>query len=141
MFMPRDRGFCQLFREKSGLGGGFHGFLRDASANMLAACKGAIYVCMSSSELHTLHQAFRDAGGHWSTFLIWAKHHFTLGRSDYQRMYEPILYGWREGADKRRERLLRGREILAELKQEGRLLPSQDWIEWFDRQLAELQPG
>ena len=81
------------------LGGGFHGFLRDASANMLAACKGAIYVCMSSSELHTLHQAFRDAGGHWSTFLIWAKHHFTLGRSDYQRMYEPILYGWREGAD------------------------------------------
>jgi len=49
--------------------------------------------------LHTLHQAFTDAGGHWSTFVIWAKHHFTLGRSDYQRMYEPILYGWREGVD------------------------------------------
>jgi DNA modification methylase len=81
------------------LGGGFQEFLREASANMLAACKGAIYMCMSSSELHTLQQAFRDAGGHWSTFLIWAKHHFTLGRSDYQRMYEPILYGWREGAD------------------------------------------
>ena len=32
-----------------------------------------------------------DAGGHWSTFVIWAKHHFTLGRSDYQRQYEPIL--------------------------------------------------
>jgi DNA modification methylase len=81
------------------LGGGFQEFLCEASANMLAACKGAIYMCMSSSELHTLHQAFRDAGGHWSTFLIWAKHHFTLGRSDYQRMYEPILYGWRKGAD------------------------------------------
>jgi hypothetical protein len=52
---------------------------------------------MSLSELHTLHQAFADAGGHWSTFVIWAKHHFTLGRSDYQRMYEPILYGWRKG--------------------------------------------
>ncbi len=37
------------------------------------------------------------AGGHWSTFVIWAKHHVTLGRSDYQRQYEPILYGWREG--------------------------------------------
>jgi DNA modification methylase len=49
---------------------------------------------MSSSELHTLYRAFTDAGGHWSTFLIWAKHHFTLGRSDYQRQYEPILYGW-----------------------------------------------
>jgi DNA modification methylase len=79
------------------LGGKFHDFLRDASANMLAVCKGAVYICMSSSELHTLYRAFSEAGGHWSTFVIWAKHHFTLGRSDYQRMYEPILYGWREG--------------------------------------------
>jgi DNA modification methylase len=52
---------------------------------------------MSSSQLHTLYRAFTESGGHWSTFLIWAKHHFTLGRSDYQRQYEPILYGWREG--------------------------------------------
>ena len=81
------------------LGGKFYEFLRDASANMLAVTKGAIYICMSSSELHTLFRAFTDAGGHWSTFVIWAKHHFTLGRSDYQRMYEPILYGWKEGTD------------------------------------------
>jgi DNA modification methylase len=53
---------------------------------------------MSSAELHTLQQAFTAAGGHWSTFLIWAKNHFTLGRSDYQRQYEPILYGWAAGA-------------------------------------------
>jgi DNA modification methylase len=79
------------------LGGKFYDFLRDASANLLAVTKGAVYICMSSSELHTLYQAFTDAGGHWSTFVIWAKHHFTLGRSDYQRMYEPMLYGWREG--------------------------------------------
>ena len=31
--------------------------------------------------------------------MIWAKHHFTLGRSDYQRQYEPILYGWRQGGE------------------------------------------
>jgi DNA modification methylase len=55
---------------------------------------------MSSSELHTLYSAFTRAGGHYSTFLIWAKHHFSLGRSDYQRQYEPILYGWREGAQR-----------------------------------------
>ena len=24
---------------------------------------------------------------------------FTLGRSDYQRQYEPILYGWKEGSE------------------------------------------
>jgi DNA modification methylase len=79
------------------LGEDFGPFLRDACANMLAVTKGAIYVCMSSSELHTLEKAFREAGGHWSTFVIWAKNTFTMGRSDYQRQYEPILYGWKDG--------------------------------------------
>jgi len=81
------------------LGGKFYEFLREACTNILMVTKGAVYMCMSSSELHTLYQAFIDAGGHWSTFVIWAKNHFTLGRSDYQRMYEPILYGWRDGTD------------------------------------------
>jgi DNA modification methylase len=81
------------------LGDGFEKFLHEACSNILAVTKGAIYVCMSSSELHTLQQAFREAGGHWSTFIIWAKNTFTMGRSDYQRQYEPILYGWKEGTD------------------------------------------
>ena len=38
-----------------------------------AVTKGAVYVCMSSSELHTLQRAFAAAGGKWSTFVIWAK--------------------------------------------------------------------
>ena len=79
------------------LGDSFGSFLRHACANLLRFTQGAIYICMSSSELHTLQKAFQDAGGHWSTFIIWAKNHFTLGRSDYQRQYEPILYGWKEG--------------------------------------------
>ena len=81
------------------LGDGFEQFLRDACANILAVTKGAVYICMSSSELATLQKVFRDAGGHWSTFVIWAKNTFTVGRSDYQRQYEPILYGWKEGSD------------------------------------------
>ena len=81
------------------LGEGFAPFLRDACTNMLAVTKGAIYICMSSSELHTLEKAFREAGGHWSTFVIWAKNTFTMGRSDYQRQYEPILYGWKKGTE------------------------------------------
>jgi len=32
-------------------------------------------------------------------FVIWAKNTFTLGRSDYQCQYEPILYGWKQGSD------------------------------------------
>jgi DNA modification methylase len=81
------------------LGEGFGALLLAASANMLAVTKGGIYICMSSSELDTLQKAFREAGGKWSTFVIWAKNTFTLGRADYQRQYEPILYGWRDGAD------------------------------------------
>ncbi len=81
------------------LGDGFYQFLYDACLNLLVVTKGACYVCMSSSELHTLQKAWIDAGGKWSTFLIWAKNTFTLGRSDYQRQYEPILYGWKQGAD------------------------------------------
>lgn len=81
------------------LGKGFEAFLYDACVNMVTVCKGAIYICMSSSELHTLQKAFVAAGGKWSTFVIWAKNTFTLGRSDYQRQYEPILYGWKQGTD------------------------------------------
>ena len=58
------------------LGEGFGAFLQAASANMLAVTKGAIYICMSSSELDTLQKAFREAGGKWSTFVIWAKNTF-----------------------------------------------------------------
>jgi DNA modification methylase len=81
------------------LGAGFGAFLRDANVNILSVTKGAIYICMSSSELDTLQKAFREAGGKWSTFVIWAKNAFTLGRADYQRQYEPILYGWKDGTD------------------------------------------
>jgi DNA modification methylase len=82
------------------LGAGFQAFLQDACVNILSVTKGAVYVCMSSSELHSLQRAFTAAGGRWSTFVIWAKHTFTLGRSDYQRQYEPILYGWPAGHDR-----------------------------------------
>lgn len=81
------------------LGSDFEQFLYDACVNLITVTKGAIYITMSSSELHTLQKAFTDAGGKWSTFIIWAKNHFTMGRSDYQRQYEPMLYGWKEGND------------------------------------------
>jgi DNA modification methylase len=81
------------------LGDSFEQFLKDACANIVVYTKGAIYIAMSSSELDTLQSAFRASGGRWSTFIIWAKNTFTLGRADYQRQYEPILYGWKDGND------------------------------------------
>ena len=82
------------------LGDGFYDFLLAALTPMLERCAGATYIAMSSSELDTLQSSFRAAGGKWSTFIIWAKNTFTLGRADYQRQYEPILYGWPEGENR-----------------------------------------
>ena len=79
------------------LGDAFGRFLYDACVLINTHTDGAVYICMSSSELQTLQAAFKASGGHWSTFIIWAKDRFTLGRADYQRQYEPILYGWPEG--------------------------------------------
>jgi DNA modification methylase len=105
---PYNVGYCQPAGRSrradtkianDNLGMAFEPFLSDACLNILGVTRGAIYICMSSSEIDTLKRVFVKAGGHWSTFVIWAKNTFTLGRSDYQRQYEPILYGWREGTD------------------------------------------
>ena len=85
---------------------------------------GAIYIAMSSFELHSLQRAFAAAGGKWSTFVIWAKHTFALGRADYQRQYEPILYGWREGAPLLVRRARPGRRLV--LRQAGQERPAPD---------------
>jgi hypothetical protein len=45
------------------LGSDFGKFLYDSCVAMLAVAGGAIYISMSSSELHTLYKAFTDAGG------------------------------------------------------------------------------
>jgi DNA modification methylase len=76
----------------------FYQFLRAAIAAFQPFVFGDVYICMSSSELHTLQSAFADCGGHFSTFIIWVKNQFTIGRANYQRQYEPILYGWFEGS-------------------------------------------
>jgi DNA modification methylase len=74
----------------------FFAFLYNSLGNMIAVTKGAFYVCMSSSELHNLWKAFTDNGGHWQTYIIWAKDAFTLSRADYQHQMEPMLYGLSE---------------------------------------------
>ncbi len=80
------------------LGGGFPEFLRPALANLLSVTKGACYVCMSSSEWPTLHRVWQEAGGKWSSTIIWAKNTFALGRADYHQQFEAMLYGWKAGA-------------------------------------------
>ncbi len=58
---------------------------------------GAIYCCMSSKELALVSQLFEASGAHWSDYVIWKKGRFVLGRAPYQREFEPIWFGWRDG--------------------------------------------
>ena len=72
----------------------FRQFLDGSIKNMLEVCPGVFYICMSSKELASLKDVFEKNGGHWQSFIIWAKNTFTLSRADWQNQYEPILYGW-----------------------------------------------
>ncbi len=72
-------------------------FIRGWSLSLMSSVDGAIYCCMSTKEWGSVSQALADAGGHWSDTIVWKKDRFTLGRADYQRQYEPIWFGWREG--------------------------------------------
>lgn len=92
-----DYGSDERKIENDNLGSEFPQFLEKVIKNIFSFSSGAIYICMSSSEIDSLQSTFRRLGGHWSTFIIWAKDTFTLGRSDYHRQYEPILYGWKDG--------------------------------------------
>lgn len=75
------------------LGSDFYGFLQKAIENILRHTIGSTYICMSSSELHTLHNAFTNAGGRFETFIVWVKNNFSLTRSRYQHQNEWILFG------------------------------------------------
>lgn len=72
----------------------FYRFLETFIQHSMAHSEGAWYICMSSQEIDALKMAFEKNGGHWQSFIIWAKHAFTLSRSDWKNQYEPILYGW-----------------------------------------------
>jgi DNA modification methylase len=74
-------------------------FVRAWSRTLLGSVDGAVYVCMSTKEWPLVSKVLAEERGHWSDTVIWAKDRFVLGRADYQRGYEPIWYGWRDGTD------------------------------------------
>jgi DNA modification methylase len=72
-------------------------FVRAWTQSLLNYVDGALYICMSTKEWPLVSRVLEELGAHWSDTIIWAKDRFVLGRADYQRQYEPIWYGWREG--------------------------------------------
>lgn len=78
----------------------FRQFLLDMYSAVFAQMKpGApIYVAHSDKEAHSFRSTFDEAGFKFSSMVIWKKGALVLGRSDYQSIHEPIIYGWKPGS-------------------------------------------
>ena len=82
------------------LGDQFGSFCDQFSIQLKTHSKAGalIYMVMSAQEWPVIHKSLEDAGFHWSSTIIWAKDQLVLSRKDYHTQYEPIWYGWSEGA-------------------------------------------
>lgn len=78
----------------------FRQFLRGFYSAAWSVMKSgaAMYVAHAETERSNFTAAFLESGFKLSGCLIWKKDSLVLGRSDYQWMHEPVLYGWKEGA-------------------------------------------
>ena len=78
----------------------FNTFLTSAFTNMRAFLDlgAAVYVAMSAQEWGSMMQIMATLDFHWSSTIIWAKDSLVLSRKDYHTQYEPLWYGWLEGA-------------------------------------------
>jgi DNA modification methylase len=61
----------------------------------------SIYMAHADTVGGLCRRSFERAGFVLSSCLIWEKNALVLGRSDYQWMHEPILYGWKAGSGHR----------------------------------------
>ena len=80
----------------------FKNFMFSAFKTMNNASKAGsmTYVVMSAQEWGNMMLALADNGYHWSSTIIWNKDQLVLSRKDYHTKYEPIWYGWKEGASR-----------------------------------------
>lgn len=80
----------------------FKDFMYGVFKNMNEASKdGAItYVVMSAQEWGNMMLTLAQNDYHWSSTIIWNKDRLVLSRKDYHTKYEPIYYGWKNGASR-----------------------------------------
>lgn len=58
------------------------------------------YVVMSAQEWGNMMLTLSINNYHWSSTIIWNKDHLVFSRKDYHTKYEPIWYGWKDGASR-----------------------------------------
>lgn len=78
----------------------FEEFLSKAlkSCYAFTADHAPIYLCHATKTQEQFFSAFKKAGWHFSQTIIWLKERLILAMGqDYHRIYEPIMFGWKEG--------------------------------------------
>ena len=77
----------------------FYEFLFAAFVNMEQSMEqdGSIYIFHADTKGLIFRRAFDAAGFYLSGCCIWKKNSLVLGRSPYQWMHEPCLFGWKLG--------------------------------------------
>ena len=77
----------------------FYKFLFAAFVNMEQNMEAdaSIYVFHADTQGLNFRKAFADAGFYLSGCCIWKKNALVLGRSPFQWIHEPCLYGWKLG--------------------------------------------
>ena len=78
--------------------GDWETFLRGVTDLILKGTTGACYVFMASKELPALESIWVQNGGVVSRWIFWVKDRFTVGYGNYHHQYEPIMFGWKQGA-------------------------------------------
>ena len=71
---------------------------KELERRLATYCHTSKVVCLNSAtaaEGLNFRKAFKEAGFYLSGCCIWKKNALVLGRSPYQWMHEPCLYGWR----------------------------------------------
>ena len=57
---------------------------------------GSYYICFYRLGIEKIINALLQNGLNYKSLIIWYKNNHNLSNSDYQSIYEPIVYGWNE---------------------------------------------
>lgn len=95
-----DQGFLTGIENDAKADDDFIDFLTKAFNNLKNNLKdgGVFYIWYAAMQAQNFLTAIENAELNLHEEIVWVKHHFSLGKQDYQWKHEPCFYGWKEGA-------------------------------------------
>ena len=72
----------------------YKNFICSALDAIKRFCKGAFYICFSSSTLDELLVPLSELGMRWKSIIVYNKNQSPIGGGDFRKKYEPICYGY-----------------------------------------------